>query len=76
MKLGKIVLAIALVVVGLGMYAGSTWSAQQMNLGHWNRPADEEEEIIVVCPSTSGPWGSCVRGVISPSCLAALLEPS
>ncbi len=75
MKLGKIVLSIALVVVGLGMYAGSTWAAQQIHLGHWNRPADGDE-ILVVCPSTTGSWGSCIRGVISPSCLAALLEPS
>lgn len=52
MKLGKIILAIALVVVGLGMYAGSTWSAQQMNLGHWVRPADENG-VIVVCPSAT-----------------------
>lgn len=43
MKLGKIILAIALVVVGLGMYAGSTWTARQVNLVNWNWLADEEE---------------------------------
>lgn len=75
MKLGKIVLAIALVVVGVGMYAGSTWAAQQMNLGHWNRLADRDG-ITAVCPSASAPWRSCIRGVISPSCLGALLELS